>query len=81
MAETASGTRDVTRRIVDETAKCGISLVASLPDGWITDLISGYAADRFGLQAPVWALVVLALAGSAATLGAIAYGILLITRK
>lgn len=38
-------TREVTRRIVEETAGCGISLVASLPDGWITDLISGYAAD------------------------------------
>ena len=28
------------RRIVDVTADCGISLVASLPDGWITSLIT-----------------------------------------
>ena len=41
----AEASREVTRRIVEETAKCGISLVASLPDGWITDLIAGYAAD------------------------------------
>ena len=36
---------EVTQRIVDESARCGIGLVASLPDGWITDLITGYAAD------------------------------------
>ena len=30
----------VSRRIVDVTADCGISLVASLPDGWITSLIT-----------------------------------------
>jgi len=39
------GKADVTKRIVDETAKCGIGLVCSLPDGWITDLIDGYASD------------------------------------
>ena len=33
------------RRIADVSADCGISLVASLPDGWITSLISQYAGD------------------------------------
>jgi sulfopyruvate decarboxylase subunit alpha len=36
----------ITRRILDVTAESGISLVASLPDGWITNLIEGYAQDR-----------------------------------
>ena len=35
----------VSRRIVDVTADCGISLVASLPDGWITSLITHYNRD------------------------------------
>ena len=35
----------VARRIADVSADCGISLVASLPDGWITSLISQYAGD------------------------------------
>jgi len=35
----------VARRIVDTSAECGISLVASLPDGWITNLITQYASD------------------------------------
>ena len=35
----------VARRIVDTSAECGISLVASLPDGWITSLITQYASD------------------------------------
>jgi hypothetical protein len=35
----------VARRIVDVTADCGISLVASLPDGWITGLITHYSRD------------------------------------
>src|SRR5713226_1358249 len=35
----------VSRRIVDVSADCGISLVASLPDGWITSLITQYAND------------------------------------
>ena len=38
--------KEVARHIVEETARCGIGLVASLPDGWITDLIEGYAADE-----------------------------------
>ena len=32
-------------RIADAAAACGITLVASLPDGWITPLISRFAGD------------------------------------
>jgi sulfopyruvate decarboxylase subunit alpha len=35
----------VAARIVDAAADCGISLVASLPDGWITRLITQFAGD------------------------------------
>ena len=35
----------VARRIVDVTADCGMSLVASLPDGWITSRITHYGAS------------------------------------
>ena len=41
----ASNADTVAQRIVDATAACGISLVASLPDGWITSLISHYDQD------------------------------------
>ncbi len=37
--------RQITQKIVDQTASSGITLVASLPDGWIASLIEGYAAD------------------------------------
>ena len=33
----------VAARIVEAAAGCGISLVASLPDGWITPLITRFA--------------------------------------
>jgi sulfopyruvate decarboxylase subunit alpha len=36
----------VAARIVEAAADCGISLVASLPDGWITPLITRFAADQ-----------------------------------
>ena len=36
----------VAGRIADMAAECGISLVASLPDGWITTLIGRFAGDR-----------------------------------
>jgi sulfopyruvate decarboxylase TPP-binding subunit len=36
----------VARQIVDSTAACGISTIASLPDGWITDLITAYSRDN-----------------------------------
>jgi sulfopyruvate decarboxylase TPP-binding subunit len=35
----------VAKRIADVAAECGISLVASLPDGWITTLITQFASD------------------------------------
>src|ERR1700730_8999105 len=43
----------VARRIVDVTADCGISLVASLPDDWITSLITHYSRDAPGRAASV----------------------------
>ncbi len=42
----AKATDAVSQRIVDETADCGISLIASLPDGWITSLITHYDRDK-----------------------------------
>jgi sulfopyruvate decarboxylase TPP-binding subunit len=36
----------VVRQIVEATAQCGITTIASLPDGWITDLITAYARDN-----------------------------------
>jgi sulfopyruvate decarboxylase subunit alpha len=35
----------VAANVVEAAAACGISLVASLPDGWITPLISCFAMD------------------------------------
>src|ERR1700730_7355054 len=35
----------VAARIADAAADCGIALVASLPDGWITRLITRFAGD------------------------------------
>jgi MFS transporter, ACS family, hexuronate transporter len=37
--------------------------------GVLAPLASGYAADRMGLEAPLWGLLLLALAGSVAALG------------
>src|SRR5262245_37532359 len=36
----------IARQIADSTAKCGITTIASLPDGWITDLITAYTQDN-----------------------------------
>src|SRR5215468_10234003 len=36
----------IARQIADSTANCGITTIASLPDGWITDLITAYARDN-----------------------------------
>src|SRR3954454_13792832 len=41
----AAGSVRVAKKIADATAECGVSLVASLPDVWITDLIEHYADD------------------------------------
>jgi sulfopyruvate decarboxylase TPP-binding subunit len=43
--DSKTGAASVARRIADVTADCGISLVASLPDGWITQLITQYDRD------------------------------------
>lgn len=43
---TAKATDAISQRIVDATADCGISLIASLPDGWITNLITHYDRDK-----------------------------------
>ena len=37
---------EVARRIADELAGCGVKLVASLPDNWISGLISHLDADE-----------------------------------
>jgi sulfopyruvate decarboxylase subunit alpha len=41
----ADGAEQIAARIADVVADCGISLVASLPDGWITHLIARFASD------------------------------------
>ena len=43
MANAATG---ITARIVGEVAKCGVKLVASLPDIWISDLIGAFDKDQ-----------------------------------
>ena len=40
-------------RIVEEVHGCGISLVASLPDGWIADLINRFEEDDRFTHVPV----------------------------
>jgi sulfopyruvate decarboxylase subunit alpha len=40
-----AGRQKVAQRIADTVAECGVSLVASLPDGWITPLIERFAGD------------------------------------
>ncbi len=40
------GAQAAAQRIVDVAAGCGISLVATLPDGWITRLITAFARDQ-----------------------------------
>ena len=44
-AKGTSARDTASQRIVDTAADCGISLVASLPDGWITNLIERFAGD------------------------------------
>jgi sulfopyruvate decarboxylase TPP-binding subunit len=39
--------------VADAAAECGISLVASLPDGWITPLITQFAVDSRFRHVPV----------------------------
>jgi sulfopyruvate decarboxylase subunit alpha len=47
---TTANQTEATRRIVAELADCGIKLVASLPDDWVSDLIDAIDQDdRFRL--------------------------------
>ena len=43
----------VTKQIVEEVAKSGIKLVASLPDTWIADLIEAFDQDQRFTHVPV----------------------------
>jgi sulfopyruvate decarboxylase subunit alpha len=45
MTTSTNGADAVAERIAEAAAACGITLVASLPDGWITPLIARFAAD------------------------------------
>lgn len=45
--------RDVSNRIADEFEACGIGLVASLPDDWVSDLIKVVEDDDRFLHVPV----------------------------
>ncbi len=45
MTGVTEGADAVAQRIANVTASCGITLVASLPDGWITPLITRFAGD------------------------------------
>jgi sulfopyruvate decarboxylase subunit alpha len=45
MTDTSKEAASIAARIADVVASCGVSLVASLPDGWITPLIAHVAAD------------------------------------
>lgn len=49
----AEGATDITARIAEEVAGCGIKLVASLPDTWISDLIAAFDKDERFLHVPV----------------------------
>jgi len=41
----SAASQAIARQIVDATAACGVTTVASLPDGWITELIEAYTQD------------------------------------
>ena len=45
--------QEVARRILDELARCGVKLIASLPDNWVMDVIGAAAADRRFVHVPV----------------------------
>ena len=48
-----SDTADNSADIVEEVARAGVKLVASLPDGWITGLIEKFDGDRRFRHVPV----------------------------
>jgi sulfopyruvate decarboxylase TPP-binding subunit len=45
MTKSTNGAEAVAERIADAAAACGITLIASLPDGWITPLIARITGD------------------------------------
>lgn len=49
----ATETADLSAEIVEEVARAGVKLVASLPDGWIADLIGRFDADARFRHVPV----------------------------
>ncbi|MGZ3297345.1 MAG: hypothetical protein ACXU9D_29230, partial [Xanthobacteraceae bacterium] len=44
---------DIARRIADELAACGVKLVASLPDNWLTGVIDAVERDGRFVHIPV----------------------------
>ena len=49
----ASKSQETAGLIIEQIADCGIELVASLPDNWISDLIRGIDADDRFRHVPV----------------------------
>lgn len=47
------GREEVAGIIVEQTAACGIELVASLPDNWLAEVIRGFDADERFRHVPV----------------------------
>jgi sulfopyruvate decarboxylase subunit alpha len=45
MTKLTNGAEAVAERVAEAAAACGITLIASLPDGWITPLIARFASD------------------------------------
>ncbi len=45
--------KEITSRIVEEVSRCGIKLVASLPDTWISELIESFDQDERFVHVPV----------------------------
>jgi sulfopyruvate decarboxylase TPP-binding subunit len=50
---TTSRQTEATQRIVETLAECGIRLVASLPDDWVSDLIDTLDRDERFIHVPV----------------------------
>jgi len=44
---------EIAHRICDELSECGVKLIASLPDNWISDLIAAIDADDRFTHVPV----------------------------
>lgn len=45
--------KEITSQIVKEVSRCGIKLVASLPDTWISELIESFDKDERFVHVPV----------------------------